>query len=209
MKKNCCLCDCTYFVDSDRFEGFCPACLDRTEKIILSEGLIIPAPPNFTQAEPIFEKYFQKFGFAEFEKYIGCTVPDFTEAYENFKIFVEGYYVGFCGGHGYKYAPNEVRYPLIAEVCSYCEVDFFATLWKDYRVHYPAVNILAKEYFISPPGTRLEFLDCEEVMKRLLLVYWLNKEFFDEGKELSENPRKNPVPPEDMDKLSLEGFSFE
>ena len=200
MKKNCNYCGSIVEVGSATptyIEVCCPACVAKIEETVLSQGLIVPAPMEFVQAEPIFEKY------------AGCSEEDFREAYENFKTFVEGYYAGFCGGHGYKYAPDEVQYPLIAEVCSYCKVDFFASLWKDYRVHYPAVSILAKEYFISPPGTRLEFLECQEVMRRLLYVYWLNKDFFDEAKTLSENPRENPVPYEDKGKLTLEIFRAE
>ncbi|MBR6541568.1 MAG: hypothetical protein IKT74_08595 [Bacteroidales bacterium] len=94
MKKNCYLCGSVVEVASDfptYRETCCPTCLDKIEDTVLSKGLIIPAPQDFNQAVPIFEKYFQKYGFSEFEKYVGCLVSDFIESYENLKIYVEGF----------------------------------------------------------------------------------------------------------------------
>lgn len=209
MRKNCCYCGSVVEVPatSTYTEVCCPACVTKIEKVVLSEGLVVPAPEELGQAVYIFKKYFQKYGFSEFKKYMGCTEEDFREAYIHFKISVESYYSGYCAGHGYKYAPGEEKYPLIAEVCSYYEVDFFSSMWKDYRVQYPAVSVIVGAYYVSPPGKRIEFLECEEVMKRMLFLYWVNKEFFDKGKTLAENPRKNPVPAEYAGKVSLEVFN--
>lgn len=214
MKKNCSLCGSIFKANSAASsykEACCPACLNRIEEIVLSEGLVIPAPVNFYQAVPIFEKYFQKYCFSEFEKYVGCSVCDFIESYENLKIYVEGYYEGYCESHGYRYAPDEVRYPLVAEVSSYCIVDFFVTMGKDDRIHYPAVSILDGDYYVSLPPKQIEFLDCEQVMKMLLLLYWGNKDFFDEGKALAESHRQpSKVDPfEYVGDISLGNFSFE
>lgn len=197
MKKNCSFCGSVVEVAPDfptYREACCSICLDKIEEIVLSKGLVIPAPEEFNQAKPIFEKYIQEFGFAEFEKYVGCSVEDFKVVYENFKIYVEGYYDGYCKSHGYKYATNEMRYPLVADICSYCHLDFWVTIGKDDRIHYPAVSILADKYYVSLPPKQIEFLECEEAMERLLLLYWVNKDFFDEGKELAEKYRQNPNP---------------
>ena len=133
------------------------------------------------QKEKEFETYFQENGFKDFEKFIGWTVPEFETAYGEFKTYIEGFYQGHCASHNYKYKDNEVRYPLMADICSYGGVEFYVDMGKDHRVkRAPTVSVLKDNYYITFPPSKVEFFECEEVMKDLLWVYYMNKDYYDE-----------------------------
>ena len=105
MKKNCFICGSVVEVASDfpiYIEACCPTCLAKIEDTVLSKGLVAPAPDEYRQAQSIFEKYYQKFGFSEFEKLFGYSISDFEKIYNDFTIFVDGFYNGFWSGHGNK-----------------------------------------------------------------------------------------------------------
>ena len=143
---------------------------------------------EMVKQEQEFEKEFQEYGFKNFEQYIGWTVPEFEQAYKEFTTYIQGFYEGCCVGHGYEYKPNEVQYPLIADVCSYGGVEFFITMGKDYRVHRAVtVNVLAGVYYIDFPPEKIKFIPCEEVMKQLMLAYYMNIDYYEEAKaEIAE-----------------------
>lgn len=131
---------------------------------------------DFEKREKEFEAYFQENGFKDFEKFIGVPENEFRALYGQYKYFVQDYYNRFV-------PEGETLYPLVAEVCSYCFLDFHTTLYDDHhRVKYPAVKVFEGDYYATPDRGKIEFLSCDEVMRRLMLLYWLNKEFFDEGK---------------------------
>lgn len=183
-------------------EACCPICLDKIEEIVLSKGLVVPAPEEYKQAQSIFEKYFQKFGFSEFEKLFGYSVFDFEKIYNGFKIYIDGFYDGFVSGHGSEYGENEVRFPLVADISCCFEPQFYASMSKDHRVRrYSLVDVLKKEYFIRLLPIELEYKSCEEVMKELLELYWLNFESLEEEKTEREKYKNNPLILDDIGTL--------
>jgi len=139
---------------------------------------------DFEAREKEFDEYFSKYGFRDFEMLTGWPIEDFKREYEKFKIYVEGIYYGYCKGHGYEYGENEVHYPLVADICNYVELNFFATMGKDFRVNYPSVSILKDDYYVTLPPQDIGFWECEEVMRRIMLLDYLNREFFEEGRKL-------------------------
>ncbi len=131
-----------------------------------------------------FDKYFSKYGFRDFEKLTGCPIKNFYYEYKKFKTYVEGFYNGYCKGRGYKYGENEPHYPLVAYVCNYLDLTFFTTMGKDCKIMYPYVSVLKEDYFVTPLSRDIEFLECEEVMRRIMLLDYTNREFFEEKREL-------------------------
>lgn len=135
-----------------------------------------------------FDAYFAKNKFGDFEKFFGASVEDFKIAYGNFKKAVENYFDTYIPDGMYG-----ALFPLVADICPYVRLGFFATLDADNsRVHYPAISILDGVFYATPKREKVKFLECEEVMRRLLCLYKDNEEFFEEGKRLAAEP-KEPI----------------
>lgn len=136
---------------------------------------------GFEKRKKDFEGHFQEYKFKCFEKFIGVPENEFRDLYRQYKYFVQDYFNNFVPS-------GKTLYPLVAEICSYVELDFYTTLEDDHcRVHYPAVSILDGEYYATPDRKKVIFLSCDEVMKRLMWLYWVNRAFFDEGKATAES----------------------
>lgn len=142
---------------------------------------------NFEKKSEAFESYFKKNGFSEFEKLIGVSVEEFKETYERYKEFVQNFYE--------EHIPeSDTLYPLVAEICPYVELDFI-TAMESLRsvVRYPAVSVFEGEYYATAERGKIDFLDCEEVMKRLLELYKVNEEVFEEERRLAAEYKESPI----------------
>ena len=147
---------------------------------------------DFEKKSEMFESYFKKNGFSEFENLIGVSVEEFKETYERYKEFVQKFYE--------EYIPeSDTLYPLVAEISPYVTLDFI-TAMESLRsvVRYPAVSVFEGEYYATAERGKIDFLDCEEVMKRLLELYKVNEEVFEEGRRLAAEYEENTIVVESM-----------
>lgn len=136
---------------------------------------------DFNKRKVEFEIYFENQGFNDFEDKFGCSVEVFKSMYEQFKVEVSDYFKS--------YVPRSpTLYPLTAEICGACSIDFFATLESTKSmISYPAVSILKGEYYATTPRVGIEYKECEVVMKELLKSYFINIEFYEEMKKCAED----------------------
>ncbi len=134
-----------------------------------------------------FKAYFDKYGFSEFEKLMGVSVEEFKDTYVKYKEFVQDYYDNYV-------PESDTLYPLVAEICPYIELDFITAL-ESLRslVRYPAVSVFEGEYYATSERPKIDFLECEEVMRRLLELYKLNENIFEEDKRLSKLKVNEPT----------------
>ena len=147
---------------------------------------------DFEQRRKAFEVYFKEHSFLEFEKLMGVSVEEFRDTYDRYKEFVQDFYDN--------YVPEEdTLHPLVAEICPYIELDYLTAL-ESLRslVRYPAVKVFKGEYYATSERPKIDFLECDEVMKRLLELYKINEEFFEEGRKLVFSTTNNPFSPEGL-----------
>ena len=147
---------------------------------------------DFEQRQKAFEVYFDECSFLEFEKLMGVSVEEFRDTYDRYKEFVQDFYDNYV-------PESDTLHPLIAEICPYIELDFITAL-ESLRslVRYPAVKVFNGEYYATSDRPKIDFLECDEVMKRLLKLYKINEEFFDDGRKLAECNANNAFNPEDL-----------
>lgn len=135
---------------------------------------------DFKKRKEDFEIYFENQGFNDFEDKFGCSVEDFKNMFEQFKVEVSGYFKSYV-------SHNSTLHPLTAEICGVCFIDFFATLESTKSmISYPTVSILKGEYYATTPRVEIEYKEYEVVMKELLESYFINIEFYEEMKKCAE-----------------------
>lgn len=157
---------------------------------------------SLEQRQKAFEVYFDECSFSEFEKLMGVSVEEFRDTYDRYKEFVQDFYDNYV-------PESDTLYPLVAEICPYIELDFITAL-ESLRslVRYPAVKVFNGEYYATSDRPKIDFLECEEVMKRLLKLYKLNEDFFEEGKKMAEENVGEPLNSEGLGIVEADETEF-
>lgn len=141
-------------------------------------------------------------GYREFVAATGYTVSQFTAVYEEFKRVIQEYYDNFKPEYGTKYLPLQARIG-IARGGGLRMVNFF--FQKDDRYfsildECTSISTLQGQrfYFAVGQRERIDFLPCEEVIRRLVTLYQDNQETFDRER----HNRIEPLIPVEHDLLS-------
>jgi len=143
--------------------------LEQTEKI---QG-------SYEFASKKWDVYFEVIGFKEFSAISGYNIEEFQMIYQEFQRVVQEYYTSFKGDYGANY------YPLAARIGTYGGLNFRLHFEKvDYRRYsfyneITTINILQGDYFVAGKRGTVNFLRCEEVIKRLIYLYKDNQVEFD------------------------------